>query len=165
MKPRTPAGRTIWNRIPHREILQASQDYAGLIDAYRQKVLSQKTRTVRLLGRKCSAKIITTLLGYEVQASYKRIQCPDLVTARYIRLFSELGCHSIQLPYDPTLTAQLAPEFEAQVDHITKRIGGLFPGDAAMQGYAIRMGYGIIRQQLRAVGHSPSDQSLQPEQE
>ena len=74
--------------IPLQQILQTLESYSAFMDAYRQRVLSQKTRTIRLLGRKSSAKIIHTLLGYEVQASYKRIQCPDLVTARYIRLFS-----------------------------------------------------------------------------
>ncbi len=137
-------------KIPHYEILQASKDYTDFVDAYRQKVLSQKTRTIRLLGRKSPAKIINTLLGYEVQASYKRIQCPDLVTARYLRLFSELGCHSIQLPYDPTVTAQLIPEFEAMVESIKKRICELFPRDSAIQLYAIRRAYEIIRQKLRA---------------
>jgi hypothetical protein len=147
------AGRnlTIRNgKIPHQEILHASRDYADLVDTYRGKVLSQKTRTIRLLGRKSSAKIINTLLGYEVQASYKRIQCPDLVTARYLKLFSGLGCHSIQLPYDPTLTAQLIPELEAMVDNITRHIRELFPGDPPMQHYVIRKVYGIIRQRLRA---------------
>ena len=146
------AGRTIPIRnrkIPHQEILRATKSYSDLVDAYRQKVISQKTRTIRLLGRKNSAKIIHTLLGYEVQASYKRIQCPDLVTARYLRLFSELGCHSIQLPYDPTLTAQLIPEFEAMVDTITKQIGELFPQDLPMRLYVTQKAYETIRYQLR----------------
>jgi len=153
------AGVTITARnqkIPLYEILQASKDYTDLLDVYRQKVLSQKTRTIRLLGRKSPAKIINTLLGYEVQASYKRIQCPDLVTARYLRLFSELGCHSIQLPYDPTLTAQLIPELEAMVAGIKKRICELFPRDFAIQRYAIRRAYGIVRQKLRIAQYSPS---------
>ena len=136
-------------KIPHQEILQASRDYADLTEAYRGKVLSQKTRTIRLLGRKCSATIINTLLGYEVKASYKRIQCPDLVTARYLRLFSELGCHSIQLPYDPTLTAQLIPQFESMINNIARRIAELYPNDPAIQQYAIRKAFGIIRRQLR----------------
>ncbi len=136
-------------KIPHQEILLNSTQFRDFINAYREKVLPQKTRTIRLLGRKRSAKILHTLLGYEVQASYKRIQCPDLVTARYIRLFSELGCHSIQLPYDPTLTARLIPEFEAMVAGIAKRIGELFPKDPALQRYAIQKAYAIIRRQLR----------------
>lgn len=135
-------------RIPHADILQASAEYARMVEAYRQKVLSQKTRTIRLLGRKNAARILHTLLGYEVQSSYKRIQCPDLVTARYIRLFSELGFHAIKLPYDPTLTARLIPEFEAAIDGIGQHIRTLFPNDGARQAYALRHAYGIIRRQL-----------------
>ena len=138
-------------KIPHQEILRASKNYSDFVNAYRQKVLSQQTRTIRLVGRKSSAKIINTLLGFEVQASYKRIQCPDLVTARYVRLFSELGCHSIQLPYDPTLTAQLIPEFEATVEGITRQIRELFPRDLPMQVYVTQRIYAIIRRQLRAM--------------
>lgn len=147
------AGRTIPvrnRRIPHQEILQATKSYADLVDAYREKVMSQKTRTIRLLGRKNSARIIHTLLGYEVQASYKRVQCPDLVTARYLRLFTELGCRSIQLPYDPTLTARLIPQFEAMVENLTQQITELFPQDLPTRRYVIQQAYATIRHQLRA---------------
>jgi hypothetical protein len=136
-------------RIPHSEILRSFQNLNRLVEAYREKVLLQNTRTIRLLGTKSSAKILHTLLGYEVQAGYKRIQCPDHATARYIRLFSELGCHSIQLPYDPTLTAELIPEFEAGVEHFLQEIRSLFPGDASRQRYVIRQVYAIIRHKLQ----------------
>jgi len=140
-------------KIPHKKILRVIQKYAdlsgGLVEIYRQKVLPQTTRTIRLLGKKSSAQIIHTLLGYEVRAAYKRIQCPDLVTARYVRLFSELGCHFIKLPYDPTLTAQLIPEFEARVENITKSVHELFPEDRQLQCYVIQKIFQIIRRQLR----------------
>lgn len=138
-------------RILHRDILNASGACIRLIAAYQQKVLSQRTRTIRLLGRKNSAQIIHTLLGYEVQASYKRIQCPDLVTARYLRLFSELGFHSIKLPYDPTMTARLIPDFEAVIDEIVTEIRNRYPLDIPRQNYVIRTIYGIIRKQLAAL--------------
>jgi hypothetical protein len=136
-------------KIPHQEILRSFGSLAHLVEMYREKVLPQKTRTIRLLGKKHPAKILHTLLGYEVQASYKRIQCPDLVTARYIRLFSELGCHSIQLPYDPTLTSGLIPEFEVAVDDLTQKIRSLFPRDVSMQHYVIRRVFEIVRKKLR----------------
>lgn len=144
------------NRVPSspkiqvKKLLESSNGYAGLIEVYREKVLSQTTRTIRLLGMKNPAKIIHTLLGYEVQASYKRIQCPDLVTARYLRLFSELGCHSIKLPYDPTLTEILIPVFEATVDRIKKNILELFPHDISTQQYALRCVFALIRRELAA---------------
>jgi hypothetical protein len=138
-------------RILHQDILNASEDYARFIDEYRNKVLPQKTRTIRLLGRKNATKIILTLLGYEVQSSYKRIQCPDLVTARYIRLFSELGFHSIKLPYDPTMTAKLIPEFESAVDGIVKQIRERFPQNALTQNYVTRKIYAIIRSRISSL--------------
>ncbi len=140
-------------KIPHREILLAiskSCDFpGGLVGIYRQKVLANQTRTIRLLGTKCSAKIIHTLLGYEVQAQYKRIHCPDLVTARYLKLFSEIGCRSIRLPYDPTVTEELIPKLETAVDVLHEKIKNLFQQDRELQRYVMRKIYAIIRQQLR----------------
>jgi hypothetical protein len=136
-------------RISHREILNDSIGYTGFVDFYRQRVLTQNTRTLRLLGRKSSAKIINTLLGYEVQAAYKRIHCPDMVTARYLKLFTELGCHSIKLPYDPTLTEELIPEFESMMQSIIQKVSELFPCNLSIQRYAIRKIYAVLRRQLR----------------
>jgi cobalamin biosynthesis Co2+ chelatase CbiK len=138
-------------RIFHQEILNSSEDYARIIEIYQNKVLSQKTRSISLLGRKNSSKIILTLLGYEVQASYKRIQCPDLVTARYIRLFSELGFHSIKLPYDPTMTAQLVPDFEKAVNAIMQKIRERFPQDMPTQNYVSRKICEIIRSRIASL--------------
>jgi hypothetical protein len=138
-------------RILHNDILNASDHYTRFVEAYRDKVLPQKTRTIPLLGRKNSSVIILTLLGYEVKASYKRIQCPDLVTARYIRLFSELGFHSIKLPYDPTMTAQLVPEFETAVNGIVKQIRERFPKDTPTQNYVVRKIYEIIRSRISSL--------------
>jgi hypothetical protein len=139
---------SVGGKIQHLQILRASIHCAGLINIYREQVLSQQTRTIRLLGRKNPAKIIHTLLGFEVQASYKRIQCPDMVTARYLRLFSELGCHSIKLPYDPTLTEKLIPELEAMIEGIQEEIHRSFAQDLPTQRYVTRNIFGILRQQL-----------------
>lgn len=136
-------------RIPHLRILESSESASRLVDAYRTEVLSQNTRTIRLLGKKAPARILHTLLGYEVQASYKRIQCPDLATARYLKLFSELGCRSIKLPYDPTITARLIPDFEAMFDRITEQVAEFFPKDAPLQHYVLRRLFESIRKQLR----------------
>jgi hypothetical protein len=105
---------------------------------------------IRLLGKKSSAKIIHTLLGYELQASYKRIHCPDLVTARYLKIFSELGCHSIHLPYDPTITAQLLSELENALENINRKVQELFPKNTALQRYVIQKIYAIIRQEIKS---------------
>jgi hypothetical protein len=143
-------------RIPHLEILKALQDpalgIANLVDAYRRFVLPIKTRNIHLLGRKSPAQIIETLLGYEVKAMYKRIHCPDMVTARYLKLFTELGCHAIRLPYDPTVTANLIPQFEQAVAKITSGVRDIYPKDRKLQTYVIQRMYGHLRRQLKQSG-------------
>ncbi len=140
-------------RIPHQRILTAlseSEGSADLMRLYREKVVPIKTRTIVLLGRKSQAKIIHTLLGFEVQASYKRIQCPDLVTARYLKLFTDLGCHSVKLPYDPTVTAVIVPELEAALERMEKRVQELFPSSRETQRYVLRRLFQLIRPRLQA---------------
>jgi len=139
-------------RIPHVKILRAIEECsglpAGIVSIYRANVLPFQTRTIRLLGRKNSATIIYSLLGYEVVTGYKRIQCPDHVTARYIRLFSEIGCRSVKLPYDPTVTAQLIPQLESALEKIKQTVREIFPGNLRLQSYVIRHIYSIIRRDI-----------------
>ena len=140
-------------RIPHSKLLREMQ-LSGkisttLAEIYQKHVLSGKTRTIQLLGRKHPARIIHTLLGCEVQASYKRIQCPDMVTARYLKLFTELGCRSIKLPYDPTVIAAILPDMEACVANISRGISEFFPKDQVVQNYVLRQIYAILRAQLK----------------
>jgi hypothetical protein len=138
-------------KISYREILRDSLGNNDFVDLYRQRVLTKNTRTLRLLGRKSQARIIHTLLGFEVQAGYKRIQCPDMVTARYLKLFSELGCHSIKLPYDPTLTAELIPQFESMLQALNRQISDRFPDNVSLQRHVLRNIYAILRHQLLKV--------------
>jgi hypothetical protein len=121
-----------------------------LVQIYRGEVLPVKTRTIQLLGRKVPARIINTLLGFEVQASYKRVSCPDLVSARYLKLFTELGCRSIKLPYDPTVTDRLIPELELAMNRLSAGVRDLFPGDRAAQLYVLRRIYSHLRTQLHS---------------
>jgi hypothetical protein len=152
--PRYQAG----HKILHMEILKALQHPAlgvsGIAELYRLRVLPVKTRNLQLLGRKSPARIIETLLGYEVKASYKRIHCPDKVTARYVRLFTELGCRTIRLPYDPTVTAELLPDLERAVARIESGVRALFPKDHGLQLYVLRRLYSYLRIQLKAAGRN-----------
>jgi hypothetical protein len=138
-------------KISYREILRDTLGNNDFVDLYSQRVLTKNTRTLRLLGRKSQARIIHTLLGFEVQAGYKRIQCPDMVTARYLKLFSELGCHSIKLPYDPTLTAELIPQFESMLQALNRQISDRFPDNVSLQRHVLRNIYAILRHQLLKV--------------
>ncbi len=81
-------------------------------EIYSEEVLTRPTRTISLPGRKCEPRIIYTFLGFELQAGRKRITCPDMATARYLRIFAELGMPSVETPYDPTQTARLLAGLE-----------------------------------------------------
>lgn len=123
-----------------------------IVELYRRRVLPIRTRKIPLLGRKCPARIVETLLGYEVKASYKRIHCPDMITARYLKIFTELGCRSIRLPYDPTVTAAVVPELEDSIDRIAGEIDRLYPDNRRIRLYAARKVYRCLREQLREAG-------------
>ena len=140
-------------RIPHLEILKTLQDPAlgitGVAEIYRLHVLTVKTRSIHLLGRKSPAQIIETLLGYELKASYKRIHCPDMVTARYLKVFTEIGCRTVRLPYDPTVTAALVPHLEKAVAKIESGVRDIYPKDRQLQVYVLREIYRRLRSQLK----------------
>ncbi len=143
------------SRIPHRKILAALETSTetelagGLVEIYRTQVIPVKTRTIQLLGRKSSPRIVNTLLGYEVQAAYKRVHCPDMVTARYLKLFTEVGCRNIRIPYDPTVTASLLPAMEASIERVRAGVAELFPQSRAVRIYVLRRIYRCLRNRLR----------------
>ena len=141
------------SRIPHSKILAAIDESAessgGLVEVYRSRVLPIKTRTIHLLGRKSSPRIADTLLGYEVQAGYKRVHCPDRATARYLLIFTEIGCHSIRLPYDPTVTVELLPALEGSLARLKDGIAALFSGNKRIQRYVLQRVFRHLRARLR----------------
>ena len=84
--------------------------------AYGEEVLSGRTRVVSLPGRKCEPRILNTFLGLELQVAQKRITCPDMSTARYLRIFAEVP--SVRAPYDATLTTCVLPQLEQSLKRI-----------------------------------------------
>jgi hypothetical protein len=141
------------SRIPHSKILAAlegsGEEAGSLVEVYRSRVLPVKTRTIHLLGRKSSPRIIETFLGYEVQAGYKRVHCPDRVTARYLVVFTEIGCHSIKLPYDPTVTAGLLPSLESGLARLKAGVSALFPGNRKARIYVLQQIFARLRSHLK----------------
>jgi hypothetical protein len=53
------------------------------------------------------------------------------------------------LPYDPTLTAKLIPQFEEIIGTINDRIRELFPSEPAIQHYVLRKVFGMLRKDLK----------------
>ncbi len=82
---------------------------------YEEKIRPQRTRSVELdIPEKLnSPKILHTLLGIELQIGQVRIACPDLSTARYMRIFARIGSGSFAMPYDITQLSSIADELEA----------------------------------------------------
>lgn len=101
----------------------AEKEILNLVDLYSKRVLTTRHREVALRGRKCRAAIMHTLLGFEVKAGRKRITCPDLITARYLRAFAEIGLVTVRIPYDPTVTRRLVSEVESGLEGIRKASG------------------------------------------
>ncbi len=81
---------------------------------YAEKVRSRRTRSYHLdiPVRENRADIQYTLLGIELKVGRKRFACPDLATARYLRVFARLGCRDFALPYDISQISGIADELE-----------------------------------------------------
>jgi hypothetical protein len=97
----------------------AAEIRTGLADdwlpqIYREKIRTQRTRSLRLdlAERENAADIIYTLLGIELKVGRRRFACPELSTARYMRVFARIGCREFAIPYDITQIPAAADELE-----------------------------------------------------
>jgi len=89
----------------------ASAAIDELVAFYRKEVIPHPHRRVNLPGRRCRApRIITTLLGFELQIRDTRISCPDLATAEYLKIFARIGAPELLMPINPTITADILDE-------------------------------------------------------
>jgi hypothetical protein len=93
---------------------------AGWLPAiYQKRVRSQRTRAIHLdiPERESTAEIQYTLLGIELKIGKRRVACPDLATARYLRVFARLGCRRFAIPYNITKVSVAADELETVWQH------------------------------------------------
>lgn len=83
---------------------------------YAEKIRTLRTRScsLEIPERENDVQILHTLLGIELKVGRRRFACPDLATARYMRVFSRLGCRSFAIPYDITKISTLADELETE---------------------------------------------------
>jgi hypothetical protein len=81
---------------------------------YREKIRSQRTRSISIAVpvKLNTAEIQYTLLGIELKVGRTRFGCPDLATARYMRVFARVGCPHFAIPYDITKISAAADELE-----------------------------------------------------
>jgi hypothetical protein len=98
---------------------------------YKERVRSQRTRSFHLdiPQKENKPEIFHTLLGIELKIGKRRFACPDLATARYVRVFARIGCSDFAVPYDITKIALIADELETAwhhmllvLDHETKQL-------------------------------------------
>jgi hypothetical protein len=81
---------------------------------YSEKIRTLRTRSCALdiPERENDVEILHTLLGVELKVGRRRFACPDLATARYMRVFARIGCGSFAIPYDITKISTIADELE-----------------------------------------------------
>ena len=85
-----------------------------VVEIYRDTIRPMRTRafSMDIPARENSPEILFTLLGVELKVGRRRIGCPDLATARYLRVFAAAGCTEVAVPYDITTIAVIADELE-----------------------------------------------------
>jgi hypothetical protein len=91
---------------------ELGDDWLPLI--YKRRVRSGRTRayTLEVSPRENKAEIQYTLLGIELKVGRRRFACPDLATARYLRVFARIGAAKFALPYDISQISAIADELE-----------------------------------------------------
>ena len=128
----------------------------GCIEAlYREHVLDGRVRFVSLPGRKCSPRIMDTFLGFEIRAGSRKVVCPDITSARYLVIFTELGLDRVCIPYDPTRTARILPDLE----HSFRRVKELLSGNSGAESSQRRTGrtFAKLRDRLRKAERSVAE--------
>lgn len=98
--------------------IAAIKENAGenwLPHVYAEKVRSLRTRSsnLNIPPRENKTEIFYTLLGVELKVAKQRINCPDLATARFLQVFTRIGCSAVAIPYDITKISILADELES----------------------------------------------------
>jgi hypothetical protein len=92
----------------------AADRSAWIPELYRTQVRKQRTRAVAAAvpAKENFPEIIYTLLGIELRVGRSRFACPDLATARYMRVFARTGCGEFAIPYDITRVSSTADKLE-----------------------------------------------------
>jgi hypothetical protein len=95
--------------------IQETMGDAWLPRLYRDRILKIRTRSYDFpaLPKRSAPEIHHTLLGIELKVGRRRMLCPDLATARYLRVFARARCRAVAIPYDITRISQIADELES----------------------------------------------------
>lgn len=122
---------------------------------YEQKVRGKRTRAVQLpvAPKLNETEILFTLLGIELKTGKRRLPCPDLATARYLRVFARMGCASVAIPYDITQTSPRADELEVAWQRLILMVDELtLDAPAATRSRLLSAVVKEIRNQIATIG-------------
>ncbi len=122
---------------------------------YSETIRPMRTRALKLdiPERENEPVIHETLLGIELKIGRRRIACPDVHTARYLQVFSRLGCRDLAVPYDitalPTIADRLNAAWLAVNDALLGYARGVSPQVAGkIRSRAIR----LMREEIKKAG-------------
>ncbi|MFN3419207.1 MAG: hypothetical protein ACK42A_07700 [Pyrinomonadaceae bacterium] len=137
------------DQMPDNIRLQLGNEW--LPDLYRSRIRSGRTRRFRFTipNRENRPEILHTLLGIELKVGRRRFTCPDLATARYLRVFARIGCDDIAIPYDISRLSAIADDLETAWQKTNLLMNGL---SAAQRRKIIN----LIREEIREIG--PGDE-------
>jgi len=122
---------------------------------YKERVRSQRTRACHLdiPARENRPDILHTLLGIELKVGNSRFACPDLATARYLKVFARVGCSDFAVPYDITKISLIADDLETAWHQMFLLLDGEMKGrEMSAKG---RMRAALVRElrsEIEAVG-------------
>lgn len=111
---------------------ELGQEWIPLV--YIGEVRSGRTRAFELdvSEKENDVSIEHTLLGIQLKSPDRSIACPDLSTARYLRVFVRIGCRQVAIPYDITKISAIADELESSWQR-TLLLLGKYTGDCSPQ--------------------------------
>ena len=83
-------------------------------DIYRT-IRAGRTRSyaMEIPAKENQAEIQHTLLGIELKVGKMRLSCPELSTARFLRVFARIGCRDVAIPYKITEIPVFADRLES----------------------------------------------------
>jgi len=122
---------------------------------YAKKIRTQRTRKVSISvpPRENIVEVQYTLLGVELKIGRHRFTCPDLATARFMRVFGRIGIREFAVPYDITGISAAADELETAWQRVwllldEKTLGRSSRGIAQLRSRLIR----AIRLEVDEIG-------------
>lgn len=153
-KPQRPS-LAYYQEMTVTEEIAAEMGLDWLPTLYSEKVRTLRTRSYEfeVPQKENRAVIQHTLLGIELKVGRRRMACPDLSTARYLRIFARIGCSSIAVPYDVSLIPALADELESSWQRTLLILREKTSGKSQASEARLRtLLIGSVRAELSAIG-------------